>query len=447
MGESDISKFGGFTPQDPNAAPIGQTDNIQGAQGQQDVTDYTASTLKKSEIDTLILLLAAGFPILTPPGLAATNWRDFLGNDQGVQGVGGGALTSVAMLWEKTKNDIISKMWTTYQDTLEEIAREAKEKDIKRWTEDVDKNGPQSAVEYLAYLMSLSASQLDNELNTSSSDNVNNALTVQFNNAFNEWLAAPVQQDSNASTVTGVRKSLGDYPDSSFIAGCVACNVDVLRQAIGASSEALGFQLSVSPIADALFAIGPHSGLPVDSQAAAALIAALLNNGAVYKATSDTIEESVKTAQPPRDINFALNYAKSIVAIVTSKTGEGSAANENRLAQNKMVKLMLSTMALNLVYRSAYGGMSGKELADLVKGNTGEIPEKIKPTIDQLLELIDQYLPVDSEARTNTIVSLMEYVDSKKSVDSMLQTTKMFKSFLTEATDIESQRIIQTNGN
>jgi hypothetical protein len=229
------------------------------------------------------------------------------------------------------------------------------------------------------------------------------------------------------------------YPSSSFLAGCVACSPDAIRNAIGISGAALGFQLSSSPVADALFAVGPTSGLPGDYQAAAALVAALLNGGAVYKASADTMVAS-GGAKPQYDLNFAVNYAKNIMAIVTKNIEGQEPTSPEQASQNTMIRLMLSAMALNMVYRSAYGGMQGKEFENLLAGNTTDLPEEVKGLIEQLVSLVNAYLPQDSKSKADTIRRLMEYVDSKDSVNSMLETSRLFASFL-DTNDLDSTRL------
>jgi len=222
------------------------------------------------------------------------------------------------------------------------------------------------------------------------------------------------------------------------LVGAVAANPDALRTAIGADSAILGVNLSSSPVADAVFAVGPNSGLPGDYQAAAALIAALMYSGTVAKATADTIAAS--GGKPLQDLSFAINYAQQTMAIVTKNIGAEGPTDPYRAGQNNMVRLMLTAMALNMVYRAAYGGMEGKEMASLLAGNTADIPASVRNILDQLVGLVNFYLPKDAGARAETIARLMEYVDSKDSVDSMLETSRLYTSFLNTG-DVDANRL------
>lgn len=412
---SGISDFGNFGPQSPNTANGPTPSSSNGGKS----SPLSASSIQESELQALELLMIASLPILIAPQINGNS--PVTANSSQVSG-------SINIDMEAKKNEIISKMWDSYIANIREIADRAKKEDIKKQTINAAQPGPKSSGEYLIYLMALSSTARADEIGA-------NGLTVQFTQTYNQWLVNPVES-GNHTAITGISNG---YPSSSFLAGCVACNPDAIRNAIGASGVALGFQLSSSPVADALFAVGPTSGLPGDYQAAAALVAALLNGGAVYKASADTMAAS-GGAKPQYDLNFAVNYAKNVMAIVTKNIEGQESSNPERASQNTMIRLMLSAMALNMVYRSAYGGMQGKEFENLLAGNTADLPEEVKSLIEQLVSLVNAYLPQDPKSRANTIGRLMEYVDSKDSVDSMLETSRLFASFL-DTNDLDATRL------
>lgn len=421
---SGISDYGQFDPQNiPGFTPVTTGSGTPSS-------PLSASSIQKSELEALASMIVAGIPVLPPPEINGNSTNSTSSQTDGVDGANLGM--SVEAKMEAQKNEIISKLWETYTDNIREIAARTKKEDIRRQTEDADKPGPMSSVQYFAYLMSLPQTRRADEID-------GNGLTVQFTNTFNQWLVNPIESGKNSS-IAGI----GAYPSSSFISGSVASNPDAIRLAIGHDSSALGVYLSSSPVADALFAVGPTSGLPGDYQAAAALVAALLNGGAVFKAVADTPISA--GGKPPYDLNFAVNYARNIMAIVTKDIGAGDPTDPRRATQNNMVRLMLSAMALNMVYRAAYGGMQSKEFGDLLAGNTEKIPSQIKGLLEQLVAFVNAFLPKAPGSREETIARLLEYVDSKESVDSMLETSRLFTGSLATSTDVEAKRVASEGG-
>lgn len=436
MGISSFGNFGGFGTQDPNAAsvPTNTVSNPGTSSSSPDIKYYD-STLQRSEIEALIQMLAgAGFPMLMPPNF---DFSSSLG--KGVGTIGAVGATSAAMHLEKIKSDIIDYMWKTFQNTIRELAVKAEEEFIKHWEDRIlQGKGPQSASEYYAYILTLSAAKRAEELHERGINM--SALEAQFNSAFSQWIVVPAEQTRDTSPneisinpITG-KAVIGfenEYPNSSFIAATVVGSTEVVRDAIGQVGAALGFQLSTNPVADALFAAGPSSGLPTDIQAAAALVAALLNGGAMNKATNDTIKAAAEGGQPLRNLDFAMNYAKNIIKIVTHDIEGTQATTPEGVLRNNMIRLMLSVMALNMVYRAVYDGMNGIEFADILNGNTGDLDEAIKPMIEQLAGIINLLMPSDPKERANVLGRLMNYIDGKQSIDSMLETTRLFKGLIT----------------
>lgn len=422
-----INDFGGFGAQGSSSSSVNGTNSVPGTNSSQG-NSTSISTLQKSELEALVEMLIAGLPILQPPSFVMTSFKDLNGGN--VDAVGAGkSMAAMALQIEQKQHDIINSMWDSFLKNVHEIAERSRKEYIEKETLKADQNGPKSSSEYYAFLLALSSSQRAKEENS----NTDSALAAQFNRTFNDWLVTPMQSTMvTSSAVPG-------YPAASFVAGCVACSSDLVRDAIGAVGVTIGYQISSSPVADALFAVGPASALPADYQAAAALVAALLNGGAMFKATNDTIEKAASGGKPPQDLDFAVNYAQNIKAIVTHNLEGDQKLPPEQAGQNRMMRLMLSAMALNMVYRAAYGGMTGQELADILAGKTGDIPAQIKPLIDELVGYVNAFMPQEPAARAETLARLMQYVDGKSSVDSMLSTTRMFAALL-GTDDIDGKR-------
>lgn len=436
----------------PNAQPAFQpveappTPTSVPAPGQVEY-DQNASTMSQTDQQLLEeLFLAMQYPGLLPPNMINNNYTDSVtnGGPGSISSVNNSsAITLIDMKYEEAKNDIITAIWDNFSKSVQELEQRAKEDYIKKWAEDVYKNGPKSSTEYYAYVLAMSASNRSEEL-ADQGDVGQSALSVQFKTAFNQWFSVP---DSGTAVVTGMSSGAKDPIDPTFKVGALASNLDVIPDAVSMVAIAGATQFSINPVADALTAVGPNTGLPIDSQAAGALIAALLYGGARNKADVETLEKAAAKGQPPQDIDFALNFAKNILAIVSHNLEGESTASKDQASQHQMIRLMLSVMALNLLYRAGYGGMEGsKEFAGLLKeGGTKDIDPAIKPTIDLLVAQIKNFLPTDEPSRSQMIASLSDYIDSKDSTESMLSTSRMFAAALKDRPNISGGRLGATS--
>lgn len=408
--------------------------------------DQNASTIETDKQLIEELFLAMQFPGLYPPNLIMQDLTDLIakGDSQSIAALtSGSAIKKLEVMYEETKHDIINHIWDNFIKSVRELEELSKEAYIKKWVEEVAKDGPKSSTEYFAFLLALSSSQRAEEL-SSNGDQGQSALSVQFKTLFNQWFSIPSDDSIAASHNSTTAR---DAIDPSFKIGALASNLDVMSEAIALVGVIGVPQLSVSPLADALSAVGPNSGLPVDSQAAAALIAALLYNGARNRADVETLEKAASQGRPPQDIDFAANFARIILTIVSHGLEGETSASKEQSGQHQLIRLMLSVMALNLLYRAGYGGMEGsKEFAALLeKGGTDNIDPAIKPTIDQLVARIKEFLPTDEPARSQMIASLSEYIDSKDSTESMLSTSRMFAAALGARPDIFGGRLGATS--
>lgn len=439
---SEMSNYDSFN--NTLNTPVGEGQAVSATGNKNNaVNPQSQSTIQKSELDIteLILLgLVSGLPLLdpTPPESTSTGSNRI---EAGIARINENnpAYIAFAMQLEKKKADIIESMWDAYMEGIRDFAARIKEEDRRHEAIRAQKGGPKSPAEYLAHLFAISANERFNE-----KDNKVGGLEEAFNN-LRPWFKPERSELDNSVTINPINGApivgLPDYPHSTFIAGALVANADLIRGAIGGVSLALGYQISSSPVADALFASGPTSGLPGDYQAAAAMIAALLYGGAIIKATNDTIAEAAKKGEPPKDLDFAINFAKSIMAIITHHV-EGEKTNPLREGQNQLIRLMLATIALNLLYRAAFGGMTGEELKGLLNGETENIPDTIKPQVEQLIEAIKLFLPTEPKAREEAIANLMAYIDKKTPLEEMLKITQDYSVMLQSSDNIEDERFI-----
>lgn len=455
MSETDISQYaGGYGPQDPNTQAASGPSNVQdvSAPSNSPPSPYAQTTIQRSEMEALVALLAAGLPMPPAPTMIMTSYDDV--DAKKSDGVGAISAAASPLSMAQALNGAILSMWDSFLKVVHETGEQNRVDDIKRTEEKKEVTATDNARSYLANSLLHAAVKTD-DTNKSTS-----VLAVQFLDAFKDWFVSPSQQsntgvaiDTDRSNTTVAAQASqqiasnpnaiatgGFYPDPAFITAALASSPDTFRNAIGAVSLAADFQMSISPVADALYAAGPTSGLPGDYQAAAAMIAALLYNGGVLKASQETIEQAVKAKEPPRDINFAINFAKNILAIVTHDVEQGQPMNNEKLERNQLIRLMMTAIALNLLYRAVFGGMAAQEFASLLAGDTSKLPPEIKPLIEQLVSFLNKFLPTDPKARQAAIERLLEYVDNKNPVDEMMQTTRIFTNLL-KTGDINNNRL------
>lgn len=317
---------------------------------------------------------------------------------------------------EQTKSGMISSMLATYLTNLREFAERVQQNDIRAWMDKMEEQGTKSPTEYYAHLLTQSASGKEM------------ALETQFKKGFNEWFLNPLSQRTHEVNYPHKSESPDAYPSASFIAGCVVSGEDLVRNAIGGLSVAVNYQMSDTPIAPVIAAVGPPSDQSIDSLAAAALLATLLNNGAAFKAANDTLKKASGKGFLRRDLDFAIHYAKNIINIV--KIRSNPPVEKGLKDQNSLIRLMLCTMALNILYRAVYDGMTGIEFKSMLQGDTADIQENIKSLVEQLIALVNENLPDNAVKRSETIERLMKYIDSKDAVNSILQTTRILTRLL-----------------
>lgn len=397
------------------------------------------STLSPSQAEELMrLFLAMQIPFLAPPIEA--------GGRNGVDGIDvTTAVKWVEAQYDKIKNDIIDTIWNQFSKSLEELREFAKNKEIQR-ERDVTKEGPMSPSENLLFLMALSVAEREKELDPSGSGD-KSVLEAQFKPVFDHWFRN-----------TGmVNPGDGTYPDPSFVTGTLTSQSDIIRSVLGGALAVAGIEGmrdmgSIQPLADAAVA----TGLPMDTQGAIAMLTALmfLKSGQ-NKAAIETVDDGVKKGMPPQNLDFAMNFARNIVAIVTPKLDESGLAPQQR-EQNQNIRLMLSVIALNLLYRQTFGGMEGsKEFTGLLDPKSivtmlnkldidPSLKAQLQTNFNSLVANIQANLPADVDARADMIARLSDYIDSKDSVDSMLSTTTMLAASLGVDPDIMYQRISGT---
>ncbi len=377
--------IGGQKPGDQVSGP-GGVPGVSKPATTSDTAPTSASSIQASEMQAAALaILAANIPSLDPPSAS--------GVDSAALGSARATAINVATSVQETEKDISDSMWGNYAAMLAQLAEE--------------------------YRASQKQAELHPELSASSMARVE----------LQQWVTDP-----GAVSMAGVLA--GGIADAQALVGAVDSSTGVDR-------------ISVSPFADAIAGVGgPLSGMPMDIQAAAALVAALLNGQAVNKVNAEMLTEALgqKPPVPPEDIDFAVKYGNQVLGMVIPQMEGASSLPPERAALNTAVRLTLSAMALNLLYRTLYGGMNGMEMKELLNADPSQLgsllkfPEntsdemraKITTLMSNLLTQVQACFPKDAAGKESVIDNISNYVGQKDSVSSMLAVTQMFRVYLSE---------------
>jgi hypothetical protein len=407
-----INSQGDFSSLDPNAVPVGGPSLTPQTQEAAPSQSPYESTIQASDLEVLALFYASSIPMLSPPNNQVSNTGD----------LSIGAAGIAALQIEEETHNIISNMWDNYIADLRELAERDREEDLRRETVDADKAGPQSAVQYFAYLMAITPTERADE--TGQGDTT---LSIQFSDAVNQW------QLVNS---TGAGGASADNNSVGAVSGTATTDALMLAMMLNFPSSQ---EVTTNPVFDALSAVGPSTGLPADYQTAAALVAALLYNGAASRAMTGNVDPTASSG-PFHDLNFAKDFAQNVINTIVTHNLEQTDPSTPEGGRNNMVKLMLAAIALNMLFRAGYGGMEGGDLEAILAGNTADIPDEIRGLIEQLASYINSYLPTDQASRQEWINRLTSYVNNKESVDSMVETGDLLSESL-DTGSIDTNRL------
>ncbi len=369
-----------------------------------DVSRYL-STLSPSEVQAFVALLAAWLPVLPPPivfqSQAAKN--DAAISQRAV--ISDGAL-SINRKMQETQQEIIEFMWDQFIKRLDEEAKFAKEADIKRQTVDFEqKGGSQGYFYYQEHLLNRIGTDKDLIVNT-----------VQ------RWMIAPLEISHQEARVN---HDFLSYPSPQFMTAAFLTSVDIFQ------GDGVGGQLSTSPVADALYAMGPSSGMPMDTQGAAAMIAALMYGGALNRANSETISQAEKEGKSPQNLSFAIYFSQEILAIVAHVVEHMGTGQNQRNPEDRLACLILTLLATNLLYRTAYHGMVGEDLTSLLNGDKQLLPN-IKGYMDELVRYLQMFLPSDPAVQGSMMANMRQYIDDQHSTESMLSTLRIYQAYFAD---------------
>lgn len=277
--------------------------------------------------------------------------------------------------------------------------------------------------EYVAWVLSLSP--------------LNRAAEQSYQQSINMRVGLADGIDSYRQTVSS------SSPEALFVLPLMAATFvvgqDIIGQAVRLSD------VSSTPVVNptAFDQIWAHVARPyiTDDLAELGLIGALFATGALYQTTVQDIGEtypSVKT----KSIKFGNLHAKTIIQLViggtldgflrgmlSKKVEGGEPLSEGRKEELiAIVKIVLLSTALMLLYKIQTGKITGQEFEDMFSGKMSVDPKKMEAKLIQLMRHYMAALP--SKESEKILKALSDYMDKDPSIDNMLDPGQVFEGLL-----------------
>jgi hypothetical protein len=349
-------------------------------------------SVAQSEMAAIIALLAAWHPILIPPNDTASH-KKVVGLD----------VAASTLNIAKQENDVITSSWETYLTMLKQLDEQHK-----------------------------ASRELHDKEDVTIKSDISGKLEAVVNGV-KQWVVDP----SQTIPVDGVSAGLS----SAFLASLAASNVDII--AGSTAQAALQDLTSNNPILDNLTTPGTPS-VNRDAIFAAEVVASLYYSTFIQQTTLQTVQQAAPVVKPGNDSQFAINFANNVLAISTLKVqGDDPADNKSDQDRNKLIRVQLYTMALNLIYRTQFDGMTGKELLGLIQSNNLQVPEGINPKSPEwiaTLNLINALKTILPGVSPSVLQEMMDYVDEKHSAESMRESFHMLVDQLAAGPEVEAER-------
>jgi hypothetical protein len=183
--------------------------------------------------------------------------------------------------------------------------------------------------------------------------------------------------------------------------------------------------------------------IPADPRIELGWIAALMGAGLITQTMSDGVFSFKPGTKPNQmDMAEARVFAKNVIALVQNpeinlfiqtmliqQMDNGQKISEERKTQlTNMVKIVLISMAMALVYRTETGGITAQELEGMRNGSMVFEKGDVRGTLAGLLN--DYLTGLDSKERQLVKSAVFDYLESKPPLDHLLQPGRVFRGVL-----------------
>lgn len=391
------------------------------------VNSLIQSTLSESQQVVALMAVIAAFPTLPPPSVVLNNTNE-LEISKVSRGAGSPNISQVSAaafveLFIEAKNKIIMNMLDAWLKNIREIADRIQEEinspKYQAWLEQqspqyrakiefLSPKGQQEAIikspEYLAYVASLQQT---------------NEILSRLANGLDDYT-----QRVNLGTKTAVQAL--PFFASMFVSGVSApLPGAVITAGTSQAKEVVSPGVFEQVWKDASLIIPGNAGVQLG------WIAALIGAGLMNQTMVDTIPNFKPGTKPQQvDITDARVFAKNVIeilnnpeinlfvqAMVINKPEESLMMADPKKA-TAMVKAVLLAMALALVYRVEYGGISKVELEDMRNGKLTSTDELKNGLAGLLRDYLSQLSSVEQKLLKN---ALFDYLASKPPLDHLMK--------------------------
>jgi hypothetical protein len=247
-------------------------------------------------------------------------------------------------------------------------------------------------------------------------------------------------QDNNDGLISGltdyVEKHKNEVDNTSFMAMAFVVAAGMVANAISVVDVASTSVMATKPVVDAA-----SVAAQVAPQALADSTALTINLflPAMLYSTTFAVAAGGGKGEKQIDLEFARNYAKSILAkvgsneinqflaaMIVNKFDNGQPISKEQLARAATTtKLVMLSVAFALFYKVETGWLTGAEFGNFIKNN----PYKEGTVEHTLIETIKQYLGLLSPSdRVVVLEQLMTYCDSNPKIDVLLNPEKAFSN-------------------
>lgn len=387
--------------------------------------DLGVSSISASTASSLVVPTTASMPQLAAPkvGITAEDIMVADKHDEIMQGMLDGWLKNVREQSDRIAEELRSPAYLAKREALlQSITNDQQQKSVTA-TEFAITNSPM----YVEWVAGLSAAQRAQEINYQQ----NIALRVGLSEGIDNYSRKVAEGDENAISMWPIM--------SAALGTAVVVGENAMGSAVTVADLAKTPVLSLTGVEQMLHHSAELNAISIDSQAAMALIASLYMPNIVYQtALGNLAPTGEKTAM---NGDAANRYAQRVIDLVTgsgftdlamtvlSKVKGAEQMTPERIRELvSVVKAVLLSSALGLIYKVQAGKITGQEFADMINGRMTVDPNKMEGKLVDLIRSCFQSLPVAEAGKLLQAIS--EYMDTDPAFKNIIDPGHVFEGLM-----------------